>query len=149
MGPYIGETLGRARSIVHFDPLLAAARKSLEFRLCNKGGRTGWSRAWIANMWARFGDGDRAYEALKALLVENTSDALLDLHPPGIFQMDGNGGATAAIAEVMDVSSVHSPGAKAPRPPPIIAGTRSAGKMACTGHAGSHAPQSMQTSGSM
>ncbi len=81
--------------------LAAAARKSLEHRLANGGGRTGWSRAWIANMWARFGDGDRALDNLRALLAENTSSSMLDLHPPEIFQLDGNGGATAAIAEML------------------------------------------------
>ena len=81
--------------------LAAAARKSLEHRLARGGGGTGWSRGWIANMWARLGDGDRAYQSLKALLAENTSPALLDLHPPQIFQMDGNGGASAAIAEML------------------------------------------------
>jgi alpha-L-fucosidase 2 len=81
--------------------LAAAARKSLEYRLDHGGGRTGWSRAWIANLWARFGEGDKAYESLEALLAENTSPALLDLHPPEIFQMDGNSGAAAAVAEML------------------------------------------------
>jgi alpha-L-fucosidase 2 len=81
--------------------LAAAARKSLEYRLSHGGGRTGWSRAWIANLWARFGDGDKAYENLEAVLAENTSAAMLDLHPPEIFQIDGNSGAAAAVAEML------------------------------------------------
>jgi alpha-L-fucosidase 2 len=81
--------------------LYTAARATLERRLDNGGGQTGWSRAWVVNYWDRLHDGDKAYESMQVLFKQSTFPNLMDTHPPGVFQIDGNLGAANGMLEAL------------------------------------------------
>ena len=83
----------------HTPKLAEAAKATIQRRLEHGGGHTGWSRAWIINMWARLHEGEQVGENIAALLAYSTNINMLDMHPP--FQIDGNFGGGAGICEAL------------------------------------------------
>jgi len=92
---------GTQISLEHTPDLAKAAQTLLERRLSFGGGQTGWSRAWVINFWDHLHDGAKAYDSMRVMFSQSTFPNMMDTHPPGLFQIDGNLGAANGMLEAL------------------------------------------------